>query len=94
MHGEAVEDRSATLVDVGVGLWLIAVQVILFSLMWAEGDPFDSRLFWWSWLILPVLALLATIERPWGARPFDNYHAVHRSLNSIATNKLTTFKMA
>ena len=66
--------RKATLLDFGFGLSLATVQVILFWAMRATsrtsgGDPFDSRLLWWAWLILPALACLATAVRPWGPRP-------------------------
>src|SRR5687767_13668161 len=29
-----------------------------------DGDPFDSPLYWWSWLVMPVIAAGVAIARP------------------------------
>lgn len=60
--------------DLGIGGFLVAVQIVTFGLMRAtssavSGDPFDSQWFWNSWLIYPVLAGLAAVARPAGNRP-------------------------
>jgi hypothetical protein len=54
---------------------LVAFQVALLLLMretsrTADNDPLDSSFFWYSWLILPGCAFLASYARPDGARPF------------------------
>jgi len=44
-------------------------QIALFALMSAtsetsDGDPFDSPLYWWTWLLWPACALVAAAVFP------------------------------
>lgn len=60
--------------DLALASALAVLQVSLLFMMRATSrtpgdDPFDSPLFWWSWLILPACAFLASFARPDGARP-------------------------
>lgn len=56
--------------DLAFAAVLIIFQVALFLLMWAAtGDPFDSPVYWYSWLLLPAFAFMASYARPRGARP-------------------------
>lgn len=48
---------------------LVASQVALLQLMRVtstthDGDPFDSPLYWWSWLLFAATAFLASYARP------------------------------
>jgi hypothetical protein len=69
-------DRSRRfgLDDLLLGVTLIGYQLALLLAMrdttrTDDGDPFDSTLYWWSWLLLPAAALLASFLRPHGRRP-------------------------
>jgi hypothetical protein len=69
-------DRSRRLgfEDVLLVVTLIGCQIALMLAMrdtsrTDDGDPFDSRLYWWSWLLLPPAAMLASFVRPYGTRP-------------------------
>ena len=42
--------------------WLIATS--------ERYDPFTSPLYWWSWLLFPAAACVATYVRPGGVRLF------------------------
>jgi hypothetical protein len=60
--------------DLLLGVTLIGYQIALMLAMrdtsrTDDGDPFDSTLYWWSWLLLPAAALLASFVRPYGRRP-------------------------
>lgn len=60
--------------DTGLGVLLVISQVLTLILMVRssstdDGDPFDSSLYWWTWLLYPALAAAATRLRPGEHRP-------------------------
>jgi hypothetical protein len=66
--------RRFGLDDWPLGVTLVGYQVALLAAMRAtastdDGDPFDSGLYGWSWLLLPAAATLASFIRPHGSPP-------------------------
>ncbi|WP_165068373.1 hypothetical protein [Marisediminicola senii] len=53
----------AALVVVGVGTQLVLAATA------ANGDPFDSPLYPWTWLVLPLVAALASVGHPGAVTP-------------------------
>jgi hypothetical protein len=42
----------------------VATVPVLISTSDATGDPFDSSLYWWTWLVLPAVAAAAAFADP------------------------------
>jgi hypothetical protein len=63
---------TRTAVELVIALVLVVGQVALFQWMRAtsttrDSDPFDSPVYWWSWLLIAGVALFASYTRPtWG----------------------------
>ena len=59
--------------DLLIAVGLAAAQVVFFAVMRAtsrtdDHDPFDSVLYWWSWLALPPIVCLLSFARPGSGR--------------------------
>jgi hypothetical protein len=73
-HVRVDRGRRLGLEDLLLGVTLVGYQVALLLAMrdtstTDDGDPFDSTVYRWSWLLLPAAALLASFIRPDGRRP-------------------------
>ena len=69
-HDHRMGGRGA---DVLVGAVLVVAVTVTGVVMCAtsrtaDGDPFDSTLYWWSWLLFPGAAVLASLLRAGGWR--------------------------